>query len=236
MSSPAIELKDVCLSFGKSSVLRGISLQIEPGEVVGLLGPNGAGKSTTQSLIAGWYPPTRGTVEVLGSSAGAAELAGKVGSMGPTCPLNSTRTVRAELVRHARYLNVEPSDELERWISPLKLESILPRRIDTLSEGERRRAELACSVLGNPDVLLLDEPMAGLDPSQVEAVQQLLSSRPTHQTVVISSNRLTEINTLCDRVIVIIEGRVALDRALGCEDSAIDLYFSAVGKPTGADD
>jgi ABC-2 type transport system ATP-binding protein len=234
--SPAIQLDDVALSFGKSSVLRGVSLSIQPGEVVGLLGPNGAGKSTTQSLIAGWYPPTSGTIRVFGSPAGASSLAGKVGAMGPTCPLDPSRTIRAEFVRHSNYLGLDPQRELERWLAPLSLETLLPQRIENLSEGERRRAELACALLGDPALLLLDEPMAGLDPSQVESVQTLLSSRPTHQTVIISSNRLTEINTLCDRVIVIIEGKVALDRVLSPQDSAIDLYFSAVSSYFTADD
>ena len=229
MSTPAVELEQVTLAFGRRDVLCGVDLRIERGEVVGLLGPNGVGKSTTQALIAGWYPPTRGTVKVFGALAGSPAAAGKIGAMGPSCPLEATRTIRAELVRHTQLLGLDPEIEIERWLDCLQLRPLLSRRAGDVSEGERRRAELACALLGDPPLLLLDEPMAGLDPSQVRAVQGLISGRPEGQTVILSSNRLEAINPLCDRVVVIVGGEVAVDNSPSSENDAAGLYFSAVG-------
>ena len=113
-TSPAVRLRSVHHSFGSSTVLAGVDLEVPAGCIFGLLGRNGAGKSTAHALIAGWRRCDRGRVEVLGLPAGSAALAGRVGAMGQACPLDPDRTLRAELVRHAALLGASEADVARR--------------------------------------------------------------------------------------------------------------------------
>lgn len=228
MTTPTVRMSNVQVRFGDTEVLRNLTLEVPAGCVFGLLGPNGAGKSTTHAVIAGWLLPDAGFVEVLGHPAGDPELAGKVGAMGQASPLDPDRTLRAELVRHARLLDVADASLFER-VGELDLVAFLDRKAGEVSEGQRRRAELACALLGDPPLLLLDEPTAGLDPIQADLVHALLSNRPEGQTVIITSNRLVELDGLCDHIAVIDGGVTVLEEAVG-ETPIRERFLSVVGR------
>lgn len=223
----AARLEGVRVTFGDVAALSGLDLDVPAGCVLGLLGPNGAGKSTTHALIAGWRRPDAGTVEVLGHTAGSPRLAGRIGAMGPASPLDPDRTLRAEIVRHGRLMGAEA--DIARWVDALGLSGFLARRPGDVSEGQRRRVELAVALLGGPDLVLLDEPTAGLDPIQAGTVHALIAARPAAQTVIITSNRLIELDGLCDRIAVIDGGRVVLAEEVDPKASIRERFLSVVG-------
>ena len=227
MTAPAYaaRLVGVSVRFGQQSVLAGLDLDVPTGCVLALLGENGAGKSTTHALLAGWRRCDAGAVEVLGLPAGSPGLAGRIGAMGQSAPLDPDRSLRAELVRHAHL--VGRPDELAARVEALGIGAFLGRRASEVSEGQRRRVELACALLGDPPLLLLDEPTAGLDPLQSDLVHRLIRERPAGQTVVLTTNRLEALDGLADQIVVIHGGRVVLaEPAAGV--SIRDRFLAAV--------
>lgn len=209
-----IEARDLGKRFGGRTAIQGVSLRVARGEVVGFLGPNGAGKTTTLRVLAGVFPPTSGQALVDGIDLTKAPLAARrrIG-YGPEHPaLHADMTVRAELdyVAALRDASGGPARRaaVAGALERTGLQRLADRRIDTLSRGTRQRVGLAVALVGDPPALLLDEPTAGLDPTQGAEMRRLIRSLGGGHAIFVSSHALADVESFCDRVIVLHHGRV----------------------------
>jgi ABC-2 type transport system ATP-binding protein len=210
---PMIEVRDVVKRFGAVEAVRGISFTVHEGEIVGFLGPNGAGKTTTMRMLCGIFPPTSGTVRIAGHDVGDEPLACRraVGYFPEHAPYHAELRVTEYLrfvARVKRVPRAEQADAVQSVLAAFALESVATRRIGTLSKGYRQRVGLAQALLGNPPILVLDEPTIGLDPGQVVEIRDLVRGLRGTRTVLFSSHILSEVDAICERVIVIAGGRI----------------------------
>ena len=208
-----IELEHVTKRYGGIPALRDVSLHVEKGETVGLLGRNGAGKTTTLNLMTGYFPPTEGRVMIDGKNMAADPRACKrmIGYLPEKPPLYDEMTVEEyltfvselrEVVRKANRAHVEEITEL------CGLKEVRQRVIGHLSKGYRQRTGIAQALCGAPEILILDEPTAGLDPKQTVEMRELIRRLGKEHTVIFSSHILSEVQLLCSRVIILNEGKL----------------------------
>jgi gliding motility-associated transport system ATP-binding protein len=216
-----IEARNLTKRFGRRAAIDGVSLRVARGEVVGFLGPNGAGKTTTLRVLAGVFPPTSGQALVDGLDLATAPLAARrlIGYAPEHPALHGDATVRAELDYVAALRDV-PAGEARRAavsgaLTLTGLERLADRRIATLSRGTRQRVGLAVALVGDPPALLLDEPTAGMDPTQGADMRRLIRDLGEGHAVFVSSHALADVETLCDRVIVLHHGRVLAEGSPG---------------------
>jgi len=206
-----IEVRELTKTFGTVAAVRGISFTVRRGEVVGFLGPNGAGKTTTMRILAGIFPPTTGEVRIAGRDPAREPLACRraVGYFPEYAPFYPDLRVEGYLRFVARMKRI-PRGERARAVAEVLgscgLESVARRLVGTLSKGYRQRVGLAQALCGNPPILILDEPTIGLDPGQVVEIRDLVRALRGDRTVFFSSHILSEVQTLCERVIVIARG------------------------------
>jgi ABC-2 type transport system ATP-binding protein len=234
-----IELDRVSKRYGSKPILHDISFDVKPGEIVGFLGPNGAGKTTTMRLIAGYTAATAGTVRVAGYDMATSnhEAAAKIGYLPEQPPLYDVMDVSAYLnfVAKAKGLHgTRARSELDRVLTACRLEDVANKDIYKLSKGYRQRVGLAQALLGDPDVLLLDEPTAGLDPGQIQETREVIRDAGTRHAVLLSSHILPEVTLLCHRVAIINQGRLLATGSPQDLQRAAD-QTSAVALETGGD-
>ena len=213
-----IEVRDLVKRYARSQALCGVQLEIDTG-VVGLLGPNGAGKTTLLRILATSLSPTSGTVRVLGydpsDSGGRLAIRRRLGYVPQEVGLYENFTV-FDFVDYIAILKELADrgarrDEVRRVIDAVDLGDVASMRIRKLSGGMRRRVTLAQSLLGEPDVLVLDEPTVGLDPEQRLRFRQIVSEHAEHRCVVLSTHMTEDVEALCDRVIVMDLGSISFD-------------------------
>jgi ABC-2 type transport system ATP-binding protein len=228
-----IEVRDVTKRFGAIEAVRGVSFTVNEGEIVGFLGPNGAGKTTTMRMVTGIFPPTSGTVRIAGHDMGADPLSCRqaVGYFPEHAPYHPELRVNEYLrfvgrVKHVPRAGLETA--VGEVLAAFGLESVARRRVGTLSKGYRQRVGLAQALLGDPPILVLDEPTIGLDPGQVVEIRELIGSLRGARTVLFSSHILSEVEAVCERVIVIARGTLVgqgsaseLARRLGARQRVI---------------
>lgn len=205
-----IELKNVTKKYGEFKALDNISFKIGKGEIVGFLGQNGAGKTTTMKIITGLIEPTEGQVFLNGEKLGKKNKI-KIGFMPENAPLYDSLTVKEFLTFMAEIKKIKKSDKkkmVENLTNELNLKSVENKIIKNLSKGYRQRVSLAGTLIGNPEILILDEPNVGLDPKQIIEVRNLITSLKKDHTILLSSHILTEVNEMCDRVIIIDKGKI----------------------------
>ena len=208
-----IEVNDVTKYYGNFPAIMDINFRVEPGEVVGFLGPNGAGKSTTMKVITGFIPPTSGSASVAGYDIVNESLEARrhIGYLPETVPLYTEMTVR-EYLDYMGKLRGMKSDRIRTRIDDVvdicHLEDYYTSIIGKLSKGFRQRLGIAQAILHEPDVLVLDEPTIGIDPIQVVETRQLIKDLGGDHTLIVSTHILPEVSQLCERVIVINEGRI----------------------------
>ncbi len=212
----SLELDGLGKRFGPFWAVRGISLSLTAGEVLGFLGPNGAGKSTTMKMVSGFLPPSEGSVRVSGADVVAEPLAAKraLGYLPEGAPLYADMTPSGllDFVAGIRGMGRRARRSRREWIAErLSLAPVWHRPIETLSKGFKRRVGLALAVLHDPEVLILDEPTDGLDPNQKHEVRQLLRELSAEKVIVISTHILEEVTAVCSRAVVIAEGRKLAD-------------------------
>ncbi|HKQ23661.1 MAG TPA: ABC transporter ATP-binding protein [Burkholderiales bacterium] len=212
-SSPAISLESVSKRFGSKTIVHDMSFSVEKGEIVGFLGPNGAGKTTTMRMIAGFTTASSGKVSVAGHdmSSQNEEAARKLGYLPEHPPLYDTLDVSQYLrfVAHVKGVpGKEIKSEIDRVATACRLENVLNHEIYKLSKGFRQRTGLAQALLGKPEVLLLDEPTAGLDPGQIQETREVIRSFGERHAVLISTHILPEVTLICSRVAIINHGRL----------------------------
>ena len=214
-----IHVHNIAKRYGSIDALRGVSFDIQPGEIVGLLGPNGAGKSTAIKIITGFLHPDEGYVEIDGMNVlnDLHAVQAKIGYLSENTPLYPELSVQAYLGMIADLRAVAPTETtrlLSDAIYGTGLQAYLTRPIASLSKGLRQRLGLAQAILHKPQFLILDEPTVGLDPTQIVEIRALIKSLAQGSTILFSSHILSEVEAICDRVIIIINGEVKADQSL----------------------
>lgn len=220
-----IEVEGLSKRYGDFDAVRDLSFRIGRGEVVGFLGTNGAGKTTTMRMLTGFIPPTNGHVRIDGHDIFDAPLAARraIGYLPESPPVYPEMTVRGYLQFVAKLKDVPRGDRagaVARAVTRCGLEDSADRVIGHLSKGYRQRVGLAQAIVHDPKVLVLDEPTVGLDPIQIREIRGLIQSLASADgearghTVILSTHILTEVEALCERVVLIHRGEMALDASL----------------------
>jgi ABC-2 type transport system ATP-binding protein len=214
-----IEVAELTKSYGPIEALRGISFHVTPGEVVGLLGPNGAGKSTAIKIITGYLQPDSGEVEVDGLDVltHTREVQARIGYLPENAPLYPELSVQTYLRLMADLREIPREEQparLSEAIYATGLTEHLTRPIGQLSKGFRQRVGLAQAILHKPKLLIFDEPTVGLDPTQIVEIRNLIRRLARYSTILFSSHILSEVEAVCDRVIIIMNGQVKADARL----------------------
>ena len=205
-----IEVEHVSMSFGTFRAVDDISFSIRTGEIVGLLGPNGAGKTTTMRMITGYLEPTGGSIRIDGKPVGS-ESKRKIGYMPESAPLYSDMIVADYLDYVAAMDGVDAKERVPQLAKTCGLSEVMHKNISDLSRGNRQRVGLAHALMGDPEILILDEPTSGLDPNQVQEVRDLIKKIGETRTVIISTHILSEVESICGRVIIISGGKKIAD-------------------------
>lgn len=211
-----IEADRLSKFYGQFAACRDVSFQVRRGEVVAFLGPNGAGKSTTMKLLTGYLAPSTGRARIAGHDMATDRLAGaaKLGYLPENGPLYPDMTPRSLLEFFADARGMSGSyrrDRLAHVIDVCALDSVIGKPIGKLSKGYRQRVGMAQVLLHEPEVLILDEPTAGLDPNQIREVRDTIRRLGESKTILLSTHILQEVEAMCTRVIFISEGRVRFD-------------------------
>lgn len=208
-----IGVQNVTKYYGRICALDRISFEVKSGEIVGLLGPNGSGKTTLMRILTGFFPATEGAVHVAGLDVATSslEVRSRIGYLPENVVLYPDMSVQAFLNFCARVkIDGVPQrrSNVERVLSECALEDMARRQIGTLSKGYRQRVGLAQALLGQPEVLILDEPTVGLDPNQQIDMRKLIKGLGGQSTILLSSHMLHEVELICERVVIIDKGHI----------------------------
>ncbi len=214
-----IEVEKVSKDYGRVRALTDVSFQVKRGEIVGLLGPNGAGKTTLLKVLTGYFEPSEGLVRIggLDVTEDPVSVRRQIGYLPENAPLYPEMLVQESLLMTAELRELDGSVRdrlLERAIRSAGLVEVLTRPIGKLSKGYRQRVGLAQAILAEPSILILDEPTSGLDPDQIVEVRKLIQQLATHSTVILSTHILSEVEQTCERVLVLMGGRLRADAKL----------------------
>ena len=225
-----ISVQNITKHFGDTAALRGVSFEVQKGEVLGFLGPNGAGKSTTMRIITCFMPADAGAVSVAGFDVydNSLEVRRRLGYLPENAPLYDDMKVTEFLGYIADIRQMGKSargKRINEMVEVCGLESVLNKNIAHLSRGFRQRVGLAQSMLHDPDILILDEPTLGLDPNQIIEIRELIKRLGREKTVILCSHILPEVSATCSRIIIINDGRIV---ASGAPD---ELTSKAGGAP-----
>jgi ABC-2 type transport system ATP-binding protein len=211
-----IEAKSLCKSYGFFKAVDDLSFKVESGQVLGFLGPNGAGKSTTMKMLTGFLAPTSGTALINGIDVveNPVEARKNIGYLPEGAPSYGEMTVLQFLTFVARARLIGERDvaaSVDKAVSKLNLSKVRHQAIDTLSKGFKRRVGLAQAIIHDPQILILDEPTDGLDPNQKREVRRLIRAMAKDKIIIISTHILEEVAAVCNRVMIIANGRLLAD-------------------------
>src|SRR5271156_4213149 len=233
-----IEVRNLTKRYGNFVAVRDVSFNAERGSILGFLGPNGAGKTTTMRIITGFMPASSGTVVIddLDIFETSLEARRRIGYLPENPPLYSDMRVDAYLRFVARLRGVaraEIETALEHTLHVCGLEDVSHRICGQLSKGYRQRVGLAQALIHDPPVLVLDEPTIGLDPRQIHEIRGLIHELSGNRTVVLSTHILPEVSQICDKVVIVADGRVVLEeylKQLPAGTSLEDIFLAAITK------
>jgi ABC-2 type transport system ATP-binding protein len=208
--APALKAEDVAKRYGRVQALEGVSLEVQPGELVGLLGPNGAGKSTLVKIACGLIRPSRGRAEVCGAPAGSRAARSALGYLAELFRFPGWYSADEVLRLHQRLFRSSGGEgERGRLLELVGLAQARAVRVDAMSKGMQQRLGIAQALVGSPRALLLDEPTSALDPAGRRTVRALLEELRNREIgVLLNSHLLSEIELVCDRVVILSHGRV----------------------------
>tara|TARA_B110000444_G_scaffold25985_1_gene21426 strand:- start:104 stop:997 length:894 start_codon:yes stop_codon:yes gene_type:complete len=208
-------LQNVSKSYGSLKALKGLSVELKKGEVVGLLGPNGAGKSSLMKILTGYYKKWEGQISYdgLDLKKNLQSIQKQVGYLPENNPLYNEMYV-IEYLKYVGSLYKLKNPPYEEILKKTGILDYRHHKIQTLSKGYRQRVGLAAALVNNPQLLILDEPTTGLDPNQLVSIRKLIRELGRDKTVLLSTHILQEVDALCDRVIIINKGEIVFDRAL----------------------
>lgn len=212
-----IEVKNITKKYGSFTAVDNISFKIEEGEIIGLLGPNGAGKSTTMNMITGYIEPTEGEISIEGYdiSKKSKKAKAQIGYMPEGVPLYSDLTVKEFVTYMAELKKVDRKtrkEKVEKIIEQTGLKEVEKKLTRNLSRGYKQRVSMAGALVGEPKILILDEPTVGLDPKQITEIRALIKELGKTHTIILSSHILSEVSQICNKVIIINKGKiVAID-------------------------
>lgn len=226
-----IEVKNLTKEYGNTTALDNVSFNIECGKIYGFLGQNGAGKSTTMNIITGCLSPTRGSVKICGYDILKSPIEAKrhIGYLPEIPPLyhNMTPYEYLTFVAKAKGLNAEIAyRQVNNVIELTQLSSVSEKLIQNLSKGYKQRVGIAQALLGEPDIIILDEPTVGLDPKQITEIRSLIRKLGETRTIIISSHILAEISEICNNVIIISHGKIVADSSI----DALEASVNSIGK------
>lgn len=237
-----IEVQNLTKRYGDLVAIRDVSFGVARGEVLGFLGPNGAGKTTTMRILTGYMPATSGTVTIDGFDVfeNSFEVRRRIGYLPETPPLYTDMTVESYLQFVARIKAVPRSeivDAVERVQETCGLVEVRHRLCGHLSKGYRQRVGLAQALIHDPPVLVLDEPTIGLDPRQIIEIRKLIRELAGNRTVILSTHILPEVSQICEKVVILAAGRIALEERmenlLKQGVSLEDVFLQAISKEEG---
>jgi len=214
-----IFVSNVSKSYGNIQALKEVSLTIQKGEIVGILGPNGAGKTTLIKIITGYLQPDSGSVMVEDQDIlnNTEIIQKRIGYLPENAPLYPELMVQEYLQMMCDLRQIPPEEQLSAIrvaVNSVKIEDVLTRKIGQLSKGMRQRVGLAQAIIHKPEILILDEPTVGLDPTQIVEIRQLIKRISKHSTVLFSTHILSEVEAICDRVVIIMNGKIKTDSSL----------------------
>ena len=230
-----IEVKNVTKKYGKVVAVDNINFTINDGEIIGLLGPNGAGKSTTMNMITGYIEPTEGTIVIDGYDISKKPRKAKreIGYMPEGVPLYTDMTVKEFVTYMAEIKKVDRKtrkEKIEKIIEETGLKDVEKKLTRNLSRGYKQRVSMAGALVGEPKILILDEPTVGLDPKQITEIRNLIKELGKTHTVILSSHILSEVSQICQKVIIINKGKIiAVDTPENLENkvaSKNDIYVT----------
>ena len=210
-----LEVSKLVKRYGKQTAVCGLDFTAERGEILGLLGPNGAGKSTTMNMLTGYLAPTSGEILVGGVDLqkDPAKVKARIGYMPEVPPLYQDMTVKEYLIFVAELKKIprrEKKKTVEDLMEKTSVTKVANRLIKNLSKGYRQRVGFAQAIMGDPDIIILDEPTAGLDPRQIRDMREMILGLKKDHLVILSSHILSEIQEVCDHVLIISNGKLVL--------------------------
>jgi ABC-2 type transport system ATP-binding protein len=237
MATPAIDVKNLTKNYGPVLAVDDVSFQVQPGELVGFLGPNGAGKSTCMRILTTWLPASSGYAWLSGYDVmyQSMEVRQRIGYLPESVPLYPEMRVREYLEYRAKLKGVDRtgrSARIDFCLGKCQIKEVRDRLLGTLSKGYRQRVGLADALLASPPILILDEPTSGLDPVQINETLNTIKELRGNHTVLLSTHILSEVEKVCERVIIIDKGRIKLDETLKAIESREPSYIVEVRGPT----
>ncbi len=214
-----ISVKNLEKRYGEVRAVKGVGFEVARGDIVGLLGQNGAGKTTVMKILTGYLEPTAGTITVGGVDVLTDRLGvqRQIGYLPENAPLYPEMLVQEYLLMMCELRGLPPEKHIAALSDAVRatgLTKFLTRPIATLSKGYRQRVGLAQAILHKPEVLVLDEPTNGLDPVQIQEIRGLIKRLAQHSTIILSTHILQEVEAVCNRVVILIDGEIAADAAL----------------------
>lgn len=214
----AIDIKNLTKSYGSNKALDNVSFSVKKGEIMGFLGPNGAGKSTTMNIICGCISPSSGSVTVGGFDVleNPKNVKKKIGYLPENPPLYLDMTVNEYLnfVYELEKVNLDREGHIQRVMERVQIYDKKDRLIKNLSKGYKQRVGLAQALIGDPEVLILDEPTVGLDPRQIIEIRNVIKSLRKDKTIIFSTHIMQEIEAVCDSVTIISDGKIVAQGSL----------------------
>ena len=227
-----IECKGLSKQFAEKTVLHDLSFELPSGRPIALVGPNGAGKTTLFSILCGYIRPSSGSVTILGEAPGSPALFGRVSALPQDAQLDPRFSICRQLMLYAQlqgFSKRQSKSEAERVLALMQLDDVLNQKPSALSHGMRKRVTIAQALIGNPELILLDEPTAGLDPVNARNIRDIVSQQSGETSFVISSHNLAELEQLCDTVLHLNNGRLQQQVDLtGTEETKNPLSYLTV--------
>jgi ABC-2 type transport system ATP-binding protein len=208
----SVDVKKLTKRYGEKCAVDDVSFTAYPSQIIALLGPNGAGKSTLISIIAGFLSQNSGSVEIFGRDnfLYSIEVKKDIGFLPEGSPLYADMSVE-HFLKYLAELKSQPRGEVKKVMTLANIEDVAKQKIETLSKGYKRRVGFAASILGNPPILLLDEPTDGLDPNQKEHMRHLILDLGKSKTILISTHLLDEAQSISNRIIIMNNGTIKAD-------------------------